>query len=132
MSKNLYNKYKMSHNKDLNQETVDHSHTEKRPYLFLVNTINKNHNRLKGILLKSRILFKMKININKNKTLKKILKKIKRIKKLKMNKNLIDRSIIKKVKIILVNHNKRLNKSKNNKSKMSKITSRMKIMKTNN
>lgn len=73
MDNNLSNKYKMSH-RDHNLEIVDHCHTDRKPCLYPVRRINKNQDRQKKILLKSRILLilsrinKININNNRNKT----------------------------------------------------------------
>lgn len=87
---NLCNKYKPNH-KDPNLETVDHCHTDKKPFPYPVKKNNKNQDKLKGILLKSRtLLILFKININRSKTFKKILREIKIKMTIKSNKNFID------------------------------------------
>lgn len=45
MNNNSSNKFRISHNRDHNLETVGHCHTDRRPCLFPVRKINKNHDR---------------------------------------------------------------------------------------
>lgn len=60
MNNSLLNRYK-NNNNDLNLETVDHCHIDKRHFLYPVREISKSHHilnqdKLKEISLKSRIL----------------------------------------------------------------------------
>lgn len=130
---NLCNKYKPNY-KDPNLETVDHCRIDKKPFLYPVRKINKNQDKLKGISLKSRtLLILFKININRIKTFKKILREIKIKMTIKSNKNLINHWNNKMFKIHNKNMSKRQYKKKSNCHKSKKTTmNNKKIMSNNN